>query len=694
MSENQKEIGKERYPAIQLQAAASNPTPGSDAGPHKREKQSRTVSRSSGDKMIDLAELKENERRFRTVFEAAPIGIAIASPQGYFLRVNDCFAQMLGYNHNEIRQYTFLDITHPEDRPDTTRLSQQVRDGKHNSYRTEKRFLRKDGQSIRIIVRATAIRAPNGDIKYWLGLIENITERKKAEKAIRKSEEKYRIILESMEEGYFEVDLEGNYTFFNASMCNILGYAADELIAKNNRDYASPQTAKKLIRIFNQVYETGRSARVLNYEVITKDGTKKILYLSASLIRDDDQKPLGFRGIVQDVTDQLIAEKQREQLASQMLNAQKMEAIGTLAGGIAHDFNNLLMGFQGNLSLMLMDVNPKHPHYDYLLNMENHVKRGSELTRQILGFARGGKYEVKPTDLNDLLEKSSEMFSRTRKEISIHKKFQEGLWSVEVDRGQIEQVLLNLFVNAWQAMPSGGKFFIETQNLVLEEGDYAKPYALNPGKYVRISVTDTGIGMDKNTLERIFEPFFTTKEVGRGTGLGLASAYGIIKNHNGVIDVDSEKDRGSTFRIYLPVSHKEVIKDEASNEKALKGRETILLVDDEEMIAEIGKKMLERLGYSVLLAESGEKALQTYEAHRDSIDLIILDMIMPDMGGSVTYDQLKAKDPDIRVLLSSGYSLNGQASQIMRRGCDGFIQKPFNLEQISKKIREILDNTT
>jgi len=692
MGDKPKEAEQQQIPQKPLQVAIEKSAPEPELSQRDHGEFERAVPLPTSGKKVDLAELKENERRFRTIFEAAPIGIAMADPKGYFLEVNDSFCHMLGYNHGEIRHHTFLDITHPEDRPETALLSRNVRDGKINFYRTEKRYLRKDGQSVRIIVRATAVRDQNGDIKYWLGLMENITERKKAEKAIRESEEKYRNILKSIEEGYFEVDLKGNYTFFNDAMCKILGYTADELLSRNNREYTSPLTAKKINRIFSKVYKTGRSARVLNYEVITKDGTKKILYLSASLMRDADQETIGFRGIVQDVTDQLIAEKQREQLANQMLHAQKMEAIGTLAGGIAHDFNNLLMGFQGNLSLMLMDIDPKHPHYDFLMNMENYVKRGSELTRQILGFARGGKYEVKPTDINELLEKSSEMFSRTKKEIPIHKKFQEDLWPVEVDRGQIEQVLLNLFVNAWQAMPAGGKLFLETENLVLEAEDLNKPYALNPGNYIRISVTDTGIGMDKTTRERIFEPFFTTKDVGRGTGLGLASAYGIIKNHNGFIDVDSELNRGTTFKIYLPISHKKVFNESTTNGKTYKGRETIMLVDDEEMIADIGKRMLEKLGYRVLLAESGKSALKVYEAHRDGIGLIILDMIMPGMGGSETFDQLRAMNPSIRVLLSSGYSLNGQASQIMKRGCNGFIQKPFNIEQISKKIREILDN--
>ncbi len=556
MAEERKEPKQEKYPENMLQSAPANHRTQPPAAAQEQGRNDLVDSATGSAKMVDLVELKESEKRFRTIFEAAPIAIAMADPAGYFLQVNGSFQSILGYNQDEIRQLTFADIAHPDDRSKTSQLSREVRDGKINQYRIEKHYVRKDGQSVRMIVQATAVRDRNNDIKYWLALMEDITERQNAEKAIRESEEKYHNILNGIEEGYFEVDRRGNPTFFNEAMSKMLGYSTDELMAKNFREYTKPKTAQKLTRIFSKIYETGRPARVLNYEVITKDGTKKILYLSASLMRDADRAPIGFRGIVQDVTDQLIAEKQREQLANQMLHAQKMEAIGTLAGGIAHDFNNLLMGFQGNLSLMLIDVDPKHPHYEYLMNMEDYVKRGSELARQILGFARGGKYEVKATDLNALLEKSSEMFSRTKKEIPIQKKFQKNLWPVEVDRGQIEQVLLNMFVNAWQAMPSGGKLFLETENLVLGADNLQKHYALDPGKYVRISIADTGVGMDKRTRERIFEPFFTTKEVGQGTGLGLATAYGIIKNHNGIIDVESKIDQGTTFRIYLPISHK------------------------------------------------------------------------------------------------------------------------------------------
>jgi PAS domain S-box-containing protein len=636
--------------------------------------------------------LRLSEKRFRTVFEAAPLGIAIADASGYFLEANDVFFRLLGYGRNEIKKLTFMDITHPDDRQETRKLSRKARDGRINYYQTEKRYLKKNGDTLWGIVRATAIKDNNGRLKYWLGLIEDKTEQKATKEALKQSGRRYRNILESIEEGYFEVNLKGDFTFFNDQVCQIIGYPRRELMGMNNRHYTTPATARKMFQLFNQVFKTGQPAKIAKYDIIRKDGTKKILEVSASLMRNSENQPSGFRGILRDVTDRIQSEKEKERLESQVQHAQKMEAVGTLAGGIAHDFNNLLMGFQGNISLMLMDLDEDHPHAEFLNNMERYVKRGSELTRQILGFARGGKYQVKTINLNDLINKSADMFSRTKKEITIHKKFQEDLWSVEVDQGQIEQVLLNLFVNAWQAMPGGGNLFLETENVSLEESDYDKPYAISPGRYVRISVSDTGTGMDKATQERIFEPFFTTKGVGSGTGLGLASTYGIIKNHNGIINVYSEKGHGATFRIYLPASKKQVIKEKARPETLKVGTEMILLVDDEEMVADIGKDMLEKLGYKILVAPGGTEAIKIFSANRDQIKLVILDMIMPDMSGGETFNRLKAIKPDAKILLSSGYSLDGRASKIMNQGCNGFIQKPFNLKQISRKIREILDS--
>ncbi len=400
------------------------------------------------------------------------------------------------------------------------------------------------------------------------------------------------------------------------------------------------------------------------------------------------------RRLLQEVQRELAerkrAEERKKELEAQLLHAQKMEAIGTMAGGIAHDFNNLLMGIMGNVSLILLNASPDHPHYSELKNIEQCVQRGADLTKQLLGFAMRGKYETIPTDLNEIIKNSAKMFNRTRKEISIHENYEPDLPPVEVDRGQLEQVLVNLYVNAWQAMPGGGYIYLQTENVNLNKKE-VKPYNLEPGNYVKTSIRDTGVGMDEETRQRIFEPFFTTKEMGRGTGLGLASGYGIIKNHGGFIQVDSEKNRGTTFYIYLPASQKEILEEKTLSGRIVEGTETVLLVDDEDFIIDVGEKLLNKMGYKVLTARSGKEAIEIYQKNKDGIDIVVLDMIMPGMGGGETFDNLKTINSRIKVLLSSGYSLDGQAAEILERGCSGFIQKPFQARALAQKIRLILD---
>lgn len=393
----------------------------------------------------------------------------------------------------------------------------------------------------------------------------------------------------------------------------------------------------------------------------------------------------------EEIEERKRAEKERADLESKFQEAQKMEALGTLAGGIAHDFNNLLMAIQGNTSLMLVRTKSDHPFYEKLKNTEQYIIRGSELTRQLLGFARRGKYQVNATNLNSLVSECSKLFGRTNKEVSIQLGLEEKPWVVDIDRGQIEQVLLNLFVNAWQAMPGGGNLVIKTENVTLDEGQLIGR-SLKPGNYVRTSVTDEGIGMDEKTMQRIFDPFFTTKEMSRGTGMGLASAYGIIQNHSGFFEVESKSGCGSTLSFYLPAYDGNARQDlPADQGKLLKGNETILLVDDEVIIADVASEMLESLGYKVLVAYNGQDAVDTFSKEKEHVDLVILDIVMPGMNGSKTFDCLKKEDPDVKVLLSSGYSLSGEASSLMAKGCLGFIQKPYDVIKFSQKIREILD---
>ena len=347
------------------------------------------------------------------------------------------------------------------------------------------------------------------------------------------------------------------------------------------------------------------------------------------------------------------------------------------------------MGIQGHAMLILDEIDDSHPHYTMLQTIIDQVRSGSSLTKQLLGYARKGKYEIKPLNMNDLINETLTTFSRTRKEVVVHRELSEDLSPVEADRGQLEQVLLNLYINAADAMPDGGDLTLTTRNV-----DYTdistKLYEPRPGDYTLIMITDKGSGMDPETQKRIFEPFFTTKQMKRGTGLGLASVYGIVKGHEGYIEVESEVGRGTSFKIYLPASEKKVEKPVETEKEIAKGSGTVLLVDDEAVILEVGGQLLTRLGYTVQTARSGRTALDLVRETKEPFDLIILDMIMPDMGGGETFDRIKEIDPAAKVILSSGYSLDGKAEEILERGCSGFLQKPFSISELSQIIQTVL----
>ncbi len=514
-------------------------------------------------------------------------------------------------------------------------------------------------------------------------LTKLVSDLKSAKEDLSKEKEKFRILVEESPFGVALIGKDAEYKYVNSKFTEIFGYTLDDICT--GRDWwekAYPDEDKRKLAISMWKEDLKRfgpgEIRPRTTTVVCKNGTRKIINFRSVTLSSGDQFV-----IYDDVTKEKEIEKQ-------LIQAQKMDAIGTLAGGIAHDFNNLLMGIQGRVSLILMDTPPAHPHFEELKKIEDIIKSAADLTSQLLGFARGGKYEVRVANPNDIVEKSFKMFGRTRKEIRIHEKYSENVWSIEVDAGQIEQVLLNLYINAWQAMPSGGDLYVETSNVVIGKDD-SLSYRIEPGKYVKISVTDTGVGIDESIIGRIFEPFFTTKKKQRGVGLGLASAYGIVKNHGGIIEVLSQKGKGTTFDVYLPASGKENAEKSEVCGHVITGTETVLLVDDEEEVLTVGEKVLTKMGYRVVMASSGEEGVGLYERHKEGIDLVILDMIMPGMNGSETFDALRSIDPDVKVLLSSGYSLEEEARKILRKGCSGFIPKPFRAEELSRVMRKILD---
>jgi len=522
------------------------------------------------------------------------------------------------------------------------------------------------------------------------GLLRQIERRRETEARLRASEERYRTILDTIEEAYFETDRSGTLIFVNDAASRIMGYSSLELAGMHFRHFSGHQSTRDLIRAFGNMVRSGIPARVITLPVTTKDGKSKVLDVSATLIRDASGTVTGFRGLARDVTSTILARKEKEKLQGQLNHAQRMEAVGTLAGGIAHDFNNLMMGIIGNTSLLSAKLGDIDPFSEYIRSIEQCVESGATLTRQLLGYARGGKYRVTTVDLNETVMRTAEMFGRTRKEIQIQVGHQENIWPVEADQGQIDQILVNLYVNAWQAMTGDNTLILSTANVILDEA-YTRAFSAPQGAYVAVTVQDRGKGISPDVMKRIFEPFFTTKKMGRGTGLGLASVFGIVKNHGGIIDVKSTVGKGSTFTIFLPAASRIQKKKPApADESTLACTGTLLVVDDEPYLLKSLCAVLEDLGYEIIPAGSGQEAIERFKKEMNQIDVVILDMIMPDLNGRQVFTELKKIKPSIKVVLTSGYGLDGLAENGQNLPGDGFLQKPYRIRQLSSVIGQLV----
>jgi len=474
----------------------------------------------------------------------------------------------------------------------------------------------------------------------------------------------------------------------NDVLHNMLGYESESLKGKNVQFLFVDQKEYKRIKIDLNSHLNKLGSSLLETKLRRKDGTILTCMIRASSLDVEDPS----KGIIVIITD--ISELKLLQL--QLQQAQKMEAIGVLAGGISHDFNNILMGIQGHLSLMQIDLSAVEKVAAHSKHIHRLVKTAAELTSRLLGFARGGKYRISVLNVNELIAMTLEIFKPIHKNLTIHQDFEKGIHLVDGDQTQLEQVFLNLLINASQAMPGPGDIFVTTQNIFINEGHHY-PFEVQPGRYIKVTVKDTGIGMDLEIQKKIFDPFFSTKDVDdkKGRGLGLSTVFGVVKNHKGFILVESEKGKGASFHICLPASNTIDIKDlkEESRpfEQVQKGSETILLVDDEEEIVNVGRNFLEKLGYKPLIARNGLEAVEIFRTYKDQISLIVLDLIMPKMDGKQAFLEIKEIKADAKILISTGYTVDDKIEGFLNQGCHGFIQKPFSLNEFARAVRKILD---
>jgi PAS domain S-box-containing protein len=521
------------------------------------------------------------------------------------------------------------------------------------------------------------------DVEALSSAFVEALDRKRAESALHKSEEKYRSLFEESIDGICITSRNGTLIDANRSFLELFGYTREESLGKSVLElYANPADRTP----FMVHIEREGSAMHYPLKLRKKDGTQIECSLSATIRRDADGTILGYRGIIRDITAQ-------ENLQKQLLQAQKMEAVGTLAGGVAHDFNNILQVALGYSELLAGDEGLPRRHRGDLQKIYEAARRGADLVQRLLTFSRKTEIKPQPLDLNRRINEIRKMIERTiPKMIDIQLFLAEDLATINADPTQLDQVLMNLAVNARDAMPEGGKLVVETANIFVDEEYSRRHLDAKSGDHVLLTITDTGAGMDKETLEHIFEPFFTTKESGQGTGLGLATVLGIVQQHEGFIRCYSEPGHGTTFKIYFP----SLVSEEESKETVIRtiprgGSETILLVDDEEHIAELGKRILEKAGYTVLTAKDGRQALDLYTAHRDKISLVILDLIMPKMGGKQCLRELAKTNPSIKVIIASGYSANGHTKNALESGAKGFVNKPYDIRQVLEVVRGVLD---
>ncbi len=635
------------------------------------------VSRNIDRRKQAESALQLSNALFQTAFAISPDAVTLNRLRdGVYTMVNEGFALLTGHSQEAVIGKTTQEIDIWADPRERDQLMEAL-DASGSIRNLEARFRIKDGSIRTGLVSANIIilnRQP-----YVLSITKDISTFKKAKEALVESEEKYRKLIETATDAIFILQ-DGEVKFPNPKAREMGRQMGVDMKQHSFFEYVAPEDQNMVLERHFRRLRGDKVPSTYNFRLLRANGEAFWVEINAvQIVWEGKPATLNF---IRDIDDQV-------KLEAEFQHARKMEAVGTLAGAIAHNFNNLLMAIQGNVSLLLLDTESEDPRHEEIKKIQEHVESGARLTSQLLGYARKGKYKIRSLDFNSLITKTMASFRQSHPTARVASELAPDLDAVAGDRSQLEHVLFNIFKNAVDAMPKGGELFIKTMNIGHEQ-IRKRNFKIKAGEYIMLVIADTGVGMEQKVRRRIFEPFFTTKGLGHGTGLGLASAYGIIKGHSGYIDVDSQKGHGTTFFIYLPTSTRPAEKTDYKDKSVIHGSGCVLVVDDDPAVLEICSRMLTKLGFRVLEACSGRDALSVYRQNRDMIDLVILDMIMPDIGGGEVYERLKDINRNVKAILATGYSLDGEASRILKKGCDGVIQKPFRIDRLSRVIHRVL----
>ena len=626
---------------------------------------------------------------FRIAFEQAAAGISISGPEGEYFHANSAFCDFVGYSLDELRRLRAHDLLHPDDRRRATELIDRMLSGEMPEARWERRYVHKSGLSLWALLTTTLVRDDDGKPSYFISQIIDISDRKMAEEALLRAEARARALIGAMQDVILVLDRAGTYVDIAPSATDRLFRTPAELLGRKLTDVFPARQANEFLQAIARALDT-HAATEIAYDLEIHGET---YWFEATISPLPDDRVVW---VARDVSARLRAEHALRESEDQLRQVQKMEAVGQLAGGIAHDFNNLLMAIMSNAELAALELPAGGAAAAHIEEIKSASRRARSLTQQLLAFSRKQMLQPKVLDPNHVVTDSEQILRRLIGEtITMSVALDPAVGRVRADQGQLAQVLINLAVNARDAMSGGGQLWIETLNRDVSALEARTHRGLREGSYVVIQVRDTGVGMDEQTMARIFEPFFTTKPPGQGTGLGLSTAYGIVKQSGGYIAVTSVIGEGSTFTIFLPRVFDEA--DPAATVAlpevpAMTSRGTVLLVEDEAAVREATKRMLRKFGFVVIEAKNGQDALMLWEKEGKTVDVVLTDVVMPAMGGAELAKALRGRRQDLRVVFMSGYTQGTLELSSMDEAATRFLPKPFTADQLVNTLRELLGN--